>query len=530
MILSLLRFHFSPVYSLVAVFSWILFPLDGLKPTYSADAITVNVTASQGLKGGLLASPPGSCTSVPNGLAGDCSSRALALMEAWVDGSFERGKSWSDLREAAVPSSIKALFPPKPPTDIGTSWIPEYCNEPSCGHLLKGDVIYIDENGDGFFNSTWTDDGDGIRENGEVDRIRAEQFAWGATSTIIDWNNLGSPSMPQIVLQSGVTPPGLARARVRVALGDDEDCVDVFSPDCQLSGIVALPGSIPDDLSNPNDDSSIRDNNGFYGVCDPDRFTGNLASIQRQLDNCLWKVGSTPVTAPGKSSVTGQGNAVRDSLIGQVVTKYTASSTPNRQDFSQIWFVKYSFDQVQIDPISGLPVQLPRDSAIYENQMAVFQIDVDPNPTLNFAIGPTGPISNTDERLTDTYNYAFLLEHASRVRRYGFDFSGNPIGPAPGDTPLDPALIGKTNPTDDPFWGADAGPLGFNTDFATNAKSGVGQRTNLRFLYLQEVEGLQISCLGCDAASTQPPLILSFEFSFPDNVGSVEITGLPHSP
>jgi hypothetical protein len=524
------------VFLLAVVFSCVFFLLGGSKQVYSADELTVNVSASKGIRGSLLASPPGSCTSVPNGLTGDCSRRALAATEAWLNGTYFHGRDWSDLREAAVPPSISASNPPAPPTNIGTSWIPEYCDRPSCGHLLKGDVIHIDENGDGRFDDTWYDsNGNGIRENGEVDRIRAEQFAWGATSTILDFNNLRSPSDPRMFTESGVSPPGLSRARVRVALGDNPECVNVGSKDCHLStggiGVIALPGSIPDDLSNPNDKSSIIDNNDFYGICDPDRFTGDLASIQRQLDNCLWKVGSTPVTAPANSSVTGQGNAVRHSWVGQVATKYTESSTPDAQDFSQLWFVLYRFESSEIDPGTGLPVPVPIDEALYLNHWTLFQADTDPNPGLNFIIDPSGPAQVSDPRFSDTYEYLFLLEHDSRGRRYGFDFSGNPIGPDPGDTALDPNLIGKTNPTDDPFWGADSGPLGFNTDFTTNAKSGVGQKTDFRFLYSQSVEGLLISCLSCDHVdSAKPTHIINYNFSFADNIVIGNITGLPHSP
>ncbi len=496
---------------------------------WHSDAMTVNATDGIGVNGGLLASPPGSCTAVPDGLAGDCHRRAEAATDDWLNGKYAHGKGWSDLENAAVPAFVRTNAPPKSPQPIGGSWIPEYCNQPSCGHLLKGDVLEIDENGDGRFDNTWIDDGDGVKENGEVDRLRAEQFGWGATSVIIDFNNLGSPSNPQIVLHSGVSPPGLARARVRVALGDDPDCENVFSSDCQLSGVIAMPGSVPDDvdingdLNNPNDKSSTIDNNGFYGICDPDRFAGSLVSIQQQLDNCLWKVGSTPVTAPGNSSVTGQGNAIRTEWIGQQVTKFTWSNTPNRQDFFQRLFLHYGFQST--DPISGSPV--PVDEALYQNAWFLEQTDFDPNRALNFRLVDVPPGSHTLESgssLTpDTYNSTFRMQHTSLGRRYGFDFSGNPIGPDPGDTLLDPSLIGKTNPTDDPFWGAEAGPLGFNTDFNTNAKSGVGQATGLRFLYVQEVEGSIVhSCFNCTADHpplTAPQLIYQFNWEPTGGVG-----------
>jgi hypothetical protein len=485
--------------------------------------MTVNATDGIGVHGGLLATPPGSCTAVPDGVAGHCHARAEAALNDWLHGTYAHGNGFSDLESADVPAFVRTNAPPHAPTKIGGSWIPEYCDQPSCGHLLKGDVIFIDENGDGKFDDTWIDDGDGVKENGEVDRLRAEQFGWGATSRIVDFDNLGGPSNPQMVLQSGVSPPGLARARVRVALGDDEDCVNVFSPECQLSGIVALPFTIADDLTNPNDKRTFVDNNEFYGVCDPDRFSGSLVDIQRQLDNCLWKIGSTPVTAPINSSISGQGNAIRTEWIGQQVTKFVWSNTPNRQDFFQRLFVQYGFQAT--DPSSGSPV--PVDEALYQNAWFLEQTDFDPNQGLNFRLVDLPPGSFTLEsgsHLTpDTYNSTFRVQHISLGRRYGFDFSGNPIGPDFGDTPLDPSLIGKTNPTDDPFWGADFGPLGFNTDFNTNAKSGVGQATGFKFLYVQEIEGSTVhSCLNCTAdhpSPTAPPISYQFNWEPTGGVG-----------
>ncbi len=497
---------------------------------WHSDTMTVNATDGIGVKGGLLATPPGSCTAVPDGVAGHCHARAEAALKDWIAGKYDHGKGWSDLEQADVPAAVRAAAPPRPSRDIGASWIPEYCDQPSCGHLLKGDVLEVDENGDGVFSDAWYDlNGNGVKDNGEVDRLRADQFGWGATSVIIDFNNLGSPSNPQMVLQSGVSPPGLSRARVRVALGDDPDCAVVFSSDCVRSGVVAAPFSIPDDLSNPNDKTSTVDNNEFYGVCDPDRFSGGLVDIQRQLDNCLWKIGSTPVTAPSDSSVTGQGNAVRTEWVGQRVSKFVWSNTPDRQDFFQHLFLSVNFQAT--DPISGSPV--PVDEALYRNAWFLEQTDFDPNRALNFRLIDVPPSSHLFEGgsginfTPDTYNSTFRVQHTTLGRHYGFDFFGNQIGPDLGDTPLDPSLIGKANPTNDPFWGADLGPLGFNTDFNTNAKSGVGRATGVRFLYVQEVEGSIVhSCLNCTEdhpSLTAPPLIYQFNW---DPTGGVGFT--PH--
>ncbi len=423
------------------------------------------------------------------------------------------GKSWSDLRQSPVSPSAE------PPTDIGTSWIPEVCNKPSCGHLLKGDVIFVDENGDGNFDDTWYDtNSNGIRENGEVDRLRADQFGWGATSTIVNFNNLGSPTIPQILLESGTSPPGLSRARVRVALGDNPECVDVRSVNCHISsggaGVIATPFSITDDFSNPNDTSSLVDNNEFYGVCDPDRFSGDLISIQRQLDNCLWKVGSTPVTAPRNATVTGEGNAFRGSWVNQVTTKYVASNTTDRQVFTQVWRVDYGFQEV--DPNTGLPV--PIDEALYENSMFVLQHDLDPSPSTNFWIDPnTGQFAVNANANPDTYDSQFFLAHSALARRYGRDFENNQILP-PGDP-----LQDKTNPTDDPFWLADdSGTDPFDKDFDTDPQSGVGRTTQFKFKYAQEVEGILYSCLNCSNEHPfdfpEPP---SYVFNF-QSPGGVE--------
>jgi hypothetical protein len=210
--------------------------------------------------------------------------------------------------------------------------------------------------------------------------------------------------------------------------------------------------------------------------------------------------------------VTGQGNAIRTVWIDQRIVKYTASVTTDRQDFDQNWFVQYGFER--IDPVTSLLV--PIDEAIYHNELIIHQTDNDPNPALNYKIDPSSGLIVLDGKFHDTYNSAFRLTHTSKVRRYGFDFSGSAIGPEPGDTPLDPARIGKTNPTDDPFWGADTGPLGFDVDFNTNAKSGVGKETGFKFLYAQEVEGAFVSCLDCGGEHPITfPGGITYDFIFP---------------
>ena len=471
-----------------------------INSAHSADTATINTSNALGVLGTLLASPPGSCTGVPNGFIGDCETRGAAAVEAWVDGNFSHGTNWSDLNESSTSSPIYTILPPpepKAPTDIGTSWIPEFCNQPSCGHLLKGDVVHVDENGDGKFDDTWIDDGDGIRETGEVDRLRADQFAWGATSTILNFNNLGGPSNLQIIQDSGVTPPGLARARVRVALGKELECIVVTNSACVLDGVVEAPNSITDDFTNPNDASTLRDNNEFFGYCDPDKFVDDLldidfASVQRQLDNCLWKVGSSPVTAPINASVTGEGSAIREVWIDQRVVKYTASSTPDRQDFVQSWLVHYGF---QRKDSSGDPT--PVDESRYLNGIVLEQTDVDPNTLINLTSTP------------DTYNSTFRFQHTSLNRRFGEEFDETTIS----GFELHP-LLRKTNPTTNPFWEADAD--GFDVNMNTDAKSGVGQKTGFKFIFSQDVGGHLTTCLGCgEGHDVTIPGGISYDQIFP---------------
>ena len=430
--------------------------LINFNPGIAQDTYTINDSTALGVGGTLLATPPGSCTGVPNGVFGDCTTRATALLNAWVNGTFAEGTDWSDLRESAVASPISNLALPPPtlvtPTDIGTSWIPEYCNQPSCGHLLKGDVVFVDENGDGNFDETWIDDGDNIRETGEVDRLRADQFAWGATSTVLDFSKIGGRTDLQMVTGSAVTPPGLARARVRVALGDDWDCVVVTNQDCTLDGIPGVQD--PTGLLT----ATTIDDNEFYATCDPDQWSAlgdDLGTIQLKLDNCLWETGSFPTTAPLNAEITGVGNAIRINWVDERIVKYTASTTVDRQAFSQSWVAHYGFDKS--DPI---------DEALYINGLVIQQIDVDPNKAVNLAGTP------------DTYDSRFLLFHTTIGRKDS---------------------AGKTNPTVDPFWNVDDLPAGYGVNMNTHADSGVGNATQFKFLYMQDVGIGQFlaTCLNC---------------------------------
>src|SRR5574341_1557738 len=62
---------------------------------WHSDAMTVNATDGIGVNGGLFASPPGSCTAVPDGLAGNCHRRAEAATDDWLNGKYAHGKGWS---------------------------------------------------------------------------------------------------------------------------------------------------------------------------------------------------------------------------------------------------------------------------------------------------------------------------------------------------------------------------------------------------------------------------------------------------
>ncbi|MEW6681660.1 MAG: hypothetical protein AB1451_01890 [Nitrospirota bacterium] len=543
-------FRRGPVVVLFVLGSWCL-------PAHAANLFTVNSSDGQGVSGTLLATPPGTCTGVPGpagaGAVGDCSLRAAQAALDWAQGYYD-GARWSDAveAEAVLPSGAQRILlngtaDPIGPgdmaaainTNIGASWIPASCNRPWCGNLLRGDVIsHIDENGDGVWDDTWIDSNfNGVVENGEVDRTRAEQFAWGLTSVMRELADLS-------LVQGNVSPPGISRMRVRLALGDAAldpaaECDgDVANPAC-LDAAITVPG--------PGDDAAI------FGKCDPDRFAGldplysglDPVAAQRALDNCLWFYASFPVTAPSPGSFDplhsqlrpdGEGLdpltdpfARRDSWIDQRVVKYTASVTPE-QDFAQSWLVTYGF--------KAAPDTDDLGEAIYQNEWRMAQSD-------------SG---------TDTYPYTFLIQHTAEARRRGF--TQDPAVPV--DECIPPlggvTCDGMTNPTVDPFWGKAIVRTGvdlngdgvldpdltlssdgsFTLDFGQGfeffdgqpcdeacRESGVGHETGFTFLYEQEVEGYLLSCLNCGHPAPASADTVTYTFTWP---GLPVITALPYPP
>jgi hypothetical protein len=480
-------------------------------PLHAANSFTTNDSDGEGVSGVLFAAPPGSCTSFPGTAGGNCETRGAAALADWADG-FYNGSRWSDLREAAIPggaiSTITGLSTPTINTNIGKSWIPDSCNRPWCGNLLRGDVEPFDLTGDG-----------------QEDRIFADQFAWGVTSLNRDLADLS-------LVVGNVSPPGITRMRVRIALGDASE-----TPSGECDGDMANPactnGVITDPLTRPDRDPSV------WGRCDPDRFTGlgDPVRAQRALDNCLWLVASTPLTSPESTSPDPllDEHAVRETWINQIVTKYVAAVTPDQQDFTQSWTVTYGFDK-----------NLPLDSAIYQNDWRLAQVDVDPNPTVPSTV-------------LDTYNYELLIQHTAQARRRGYN--QELVGSVLTQNPLTAECLatgancdGLTNPTVDPFWGKalmrdgggnvvlDAGgfplldpnKLAEVFEFLDTQpcgeeclESGVGREQEFSFLFTQVVEGLLLSCLNCDHPAPKPFGDVSYEFIWPSNF---TITDFAHPP
>lgn len=540
----------------------VLFLLLSTSPfAHAANLFTINNSDGQGVSGGLLATPPGTCTGVPTpagslGTVGDCSLRAAQALLDWAEG-FYQGSRWSDAvaSEAVLPPGAQRILPDGTidvigpgdmatavNTNIGASWIPEVCNRPWCGNLLRGDVIsHMDENGDGKWDDTWIDSNfNGIRENGEVDRTRAEQFAWGITSVMRDLADLS-------LIQGNVSPPGISRMRVRLALGDA-----ALDPAAGCDGDVANPACLDSAISVPGsgDDAAV------FGKCDPDRFTGldplyaglDPIEAQRALDNCLWFFASFPVTAPSPGAFDALHNQLdptlrpqgldpladpfalrEDPWIDQRVVKYVASNTPGQQDFTQSWMVTYGFITA--------PDTADTEEALYHNEWRMVQSD-------------TGP---------DTYPYNFIIQHTAQARRRGF--TQDPSVPIDECVPPlgDPACDGHTNPTVDPFWGKaiirsvsdlngdgildpvlngdGSFQLNFNQEFdwfdgedcnEACRESGVGHEEEFSFLFEQQVEGYLLSCLDC-APHPAPAFgeTVTYNFSWP---GLPTIVSIPHPP
>lgn len=515
----------------------------------AANLFSVNNSDGQGVSGGLLATPPGSCTGVPGGAPGDCSLRASAAVKDWAGGQYAYGTTWSDLEHAPLPAGTNQILPNGSvvpiaslagalQSDIGKSWIPDSCNRPWCGNLLRGDVQEdLDENGDGKWDDTWIDkNSNGIRDNGEVDRTRAEQFAWGLTSVNRDFSDLS-------LVTGNVSPPGVVRMRTRLALGDASQnggCDgNVANPAC-LDGVIGTAAA--------GNDARI------WGQCDPDRFTGIAAADpirgQRALDNCLWFFASFPITAPSPGGYDPLSNlmdsdlatglrpgdpldplkdpfARRDSSIAQRVTKYVSTSVPG-QDFTQNWVITYQFR-----PAADAPDDLRK--AIYHNEWRMSQTD-----------------TGDDDRV---YPYSFLVQQNATARRWGFTFE-----PAPGEPPAQPLpgcvpdpRCGTTNDTVDPFWGKalkrtgsglldlDANGLpqfNFDQNFEflpgetcgeACMESGVGRETEFSFLFEQDVEGFLLSCLDCGHPAPGPSDPVTYSFDWPAIPSIVGVPVLPPS-
>lgn len=506
----------------------------GAAPAWASDRVTLNQTDQLGVEGVLLASPPGSCTAAPGGELGDCLERGEAATQAAADSVYFTDTTWSDLKEADVPLTengntevgrataggaiVADGASPQPDTDIGTSWVINFCDRPQCGHLLRGDTLQFDENGDGKFDDTWIDkNNDGIIQNGEIDRTRGEQFSWGITSVTRDLGDLSDQ-----LSDGNLFPAGLARTRVRMSLGDASTA---GSCDGQLSNPACLDGD-------PNPPNPLGVDSVYWARCDPDKFNPSTTSDptiitqadgQLALDNCLWWLTSLPIDAghdlfdnaraealagnPPLEFPDGSLLEVREYWVDQTVFKPVFSSTPDAQDFGESVYVTYNFEKIpQID------------EARYENGWQILQQDRDPNEDVNgninpyngnFTAAPAGPA-------VDTYPYAFAIEHYSVARARGEDNDGNLVAECP-DTNCD----GKTNPTVDPFWheqlvGAVLENWNRTFEYVDGDPcdeycrgSGVGKEHGFQFLTAQDVNGYFETCINCqpnaDPLEAPPP-------------------------
>jgi hypothetical protein len=530
-------------------------------PACATDQLTVNQTGVQGDSGGLFAAPPGSCTGTPGGLPGDCLARGAAAVTAAsgvIPGvTFFTDNTWSDLENAPVPLTengntevglvtadgtvVPGGASPSPDSNVGLSWVPALCSSPQCGNLLRGDALQFDENGDGVFDNTWIDkNNNGIREVGEVDRTRGDQFQMGVAAVTRDLGDLSDQ-----IAQGNLDPSGLARTRVQMALGAAAQVGGCDVP--SISNAACLDGSISSDAvaaggfvaDNTVNGQSV--DTAYWGICDPDRFDPSnpdrrdlsittVEEGQRALDNCLWWVTAMPIFAtaaiytdaqaaasagdpfftPGSSTDLFESHT---QWVDQGVTSNTFSSTPDRQDFGQTLMVAYTTDPNQ---------DLDHARSRFDWQLQ--QDDRDPNTLVN---GPVDPLTGLPVVLPDpvpagpyldAISYAFAMQQYVAGRARGHD--NGAIGADAQVTEcalnLAPAseCDGTVNETVDPFWRAQIvnaafalDGVSFNQDFEYHdgqpcdtgcRTSGVGTNQHFTFLVAQDVNGYFSQCVDCD--------------------------------
>jgi hypothetical protein len=510
-------------------------------PAHASDTATIATSNNMGVAGALFAAPPGSCTAAPGGELGACLDRGDAIVEAAGDGDFFTTDDWSDVNDGdidgdGVPNGVDNCALVANPgqadadtddigdacdtgaatdvgtvhtlTDIGTSFVLPLCDKPYCGNLLKGDTAQVDENGDGVVDTAWDDkNNDGIIQNGEIDRTRTEQFAWGGTSVI---NN---PALLELGL-GNLFPAGVSRMRARLTLGDASmagGCDGrIDNPAC-LDGVPTAP----DPAYDPD----------YWGKCDPDLFHPStspnptittVAEGQHALDNCLWFYGAIPVFPAGNAPDDGAPDpldnsfAVRELWVSQQVLKYVSSYTPDVKAFDQSLYAAYGFEGT---------ADITRSR--YLNDWQIVQADRDPNPDLNFVPNPYGSGEVVDAApgpYEDTYTYFWAVQHVSLARARGEDFAGDPVTECGGVGVSD--CDGLTNPTLDVFWGkeyirnlvGDIVGIDWNQDFEYQEGepcdegcrgSGVGRENGFLFLTAQDVNGYFSSCINCDTPALE---------------------------
>ncbi|MBI5137724.1 MAG: hypothetical protein HZA24_10390 [Nitrospirae bacterium] len=487
---------------------------------------TVNASELGNRFGMLLASAPASCLSVPNGAyetkanyhpgeSGDwsgCEERGRAAVDAAAQAGMFADTGWSDLDHTSIEDGTTILrerdvdanqveyyftgTDVKADTNFGASWVPTACVGPHCGHLLRGDVKQFDENGDGRFDDTWIDyNNNGVIDSGEIDRLRADQFAWGATSVALTQEEL------DMGIGGNLYPAGTGRMGVRFALGQlNADQPTLAQCNGRMTNADGTPNTacLDGNKTPPNPFNVEKDH---WAVCDPDKFVpvtepgGNpliadWTVAQRALDNCLWFYAAVPMgfgtALPGPEILPGDplwadptqstqnndgtpfdvtGRTTWENQVVRAIMDHRAATTGvDNQDLLISAMVTYGF-------VPASPGNTDLARARYYNDWQLIQYDGDPDRSVNGvlahpdilardaggaltgatalgepAVGSVGPGGSRD-----TYDNTLLIQHRTLGRGRGRDFAGNVLPECVGSSA--PECDGTTNNTYDPFWG-----------------------------------------------------------------------------